>query len=174
MRSILLAVVLIIGGGSTPYQQMGFSGGVDTQQITADTYRIVARGNASTSSTRIQDYTLLKAAETTRAAGGTHFAIVSAADASSVGQITTGGTAQTTFVGNMATTTYNPPTTHHYVKPGQDTYIRVLNITPGQAPPRGAYSADEIIQHVGARVKQYAERPIEGGVVGAILAMSSD
>jgi hypothetical protein len=62
---------LIFAGCATKYQEMGFSGGVAAQQITADTFRIVARGNAYTGSTTVQDYVLLKAAETTKAAGAT-------------------------------------------------------------------------------------------------------
>ena len=58
----------MLAGCSTPYQEMGFTGGVKSQQATADTYRIISRGNSYTSGTTIQDYTLLKAAETTRAA----------------------------------------------------------------------------------------------------------
>jgi hypothetical protein len=89
---------------------MGITGGVSAQQMTADTFRIVARGNGSTASTTIQDYTVLKAAETTKEHGGTHFMVISAADASSADQFTTPGSAQTSFVGNMATTTYRPGT----------------------------------------------------------------
>jgi hypothetical protein len=116
--------------------------------------RCVARGNAYTGGTTIQDYTLLKAAETTKSAGGTHFAIISAADASSTGYVTTPAQAQTSFVGNTAYTTFNPGNVYGYVKPGQDTYIRVFTVAPGQAPPAGVLSADEIVQFVGSRVKR--------------------
>ena len=146
--------LVLLTGCSTPYQEMGFTGGVGAQQMTADTYRIISRGNAYTGSTAIQDYTLLKAAETTRSAGATHFMIISAADASRTGAIISPGQATTTFHGNTASTTYSPATAHNYIKPGQDTYIRVVTVAPGQAPPPGALSADEIIQFVGARVKR--------------------
>lgn len=155
MRNILFAAVILgVSGCSTPYQEMGFSGGVKSQQMTADTYRIVSRGNGYTGSTTIQDYTLLKAAETTKSVGGTHFIVISAADASSSGAIVSPGRATTTFVGNTASTTYSPATTHNYIKPGQDTYIRVMTFAPGQVVPQGALSADEIIQFVGPRVKR--------------------
>jgi len=75
---------------------MGIMGGVESQQMTSNTFRIVARGNGYTGGTQIQDYTLLKAAETTKAAGGTHFIIVGAADASRTGTIVTPGQATTT------------------------------------------------------------------------------
>jgi hypothetical protein len=137
---------------------MGFRGGVEAQRMTADTYRIVARGNAYTAGTAIQDYTLLKAAEATKAAGATHFAVISASDASRTGAIATPGQIQTSAVGNggfySANTTYTPPMYHRYIKPGQDTYIRVFTISPSQKVPQGVLSADEIIQYVGSRVKR--------------------
>jgi hypothetical protein len=133
---------------------MGFSGGVSAQRMTADVVRISARGNGYTSNTKIQDYALLKAAETTKQMGGTHFAIISAADASKVGTVTTPGFAQTTVSGNVATTTYTPGSTDTFIKPGQDAYVRVLRIPPGSPPPAGAISADEIIAFVGSRVER--------------------
>jgi len=65
---------------------------------------------------------MLKAAETTKAAGATHFAIVGAADASSTGSVVVPGQSRTSFVGNSA---YTPATAYNFIKPGQDTYIRV-------------------------------------------------
>ena len=97
---------------------------------------------------------MLKAAETTVQQGGTHFLVVDAADASDTSQIVTGGTAQTTFNGNTATTNYTPPTIQNVFKPGQDAYIRVLNVQAGQSPPQGAIAASEIMQFVGSRVKR--------------------
>ncbi|RTL64640.1 MAG: hypothetical protein EKK41_21140 [Hyphomicrobiales bacterium] len=154
MFYLLMLLAVILSGCSTPYQTMGWSGGVDAERMTTDTYRIVARGNGYTSSTTIQDYTVLKAAETTKQAGGTHFMIVGAADASRTGTIVTPGQAQTTVSGNTAMTTYTPAQAHSFIKPGQDTYIKVVNVLPGQAPPPGAISADEVIQFVGPRAKK--------------------
>jgi hypothetical protein len=80
----ILGVVMLcaaLAGCATKYQEMGFTGDVAAQQITADTWRILSRRNAYTASTTVQDYVLLKAAETTQAAGGAYFQIVSAGDA---------------------------------------------------------------------------------------------
>lgn len=155
MRACLvLATALLLAGCGTPYQEMGFAGGVSAQQMTADTFRISARGNRYTNPTAVQDYLMLKAAETTTQNGGTHFIVISAADASGTSQIVTGGTSHTTFNGSYATTSYTPPVVHNVIKPGQDAYIRVLKVVPGQQPPPGAVAASEIIQFVGARVKR--------------------
>jgi hypothetical protein len=96
---------------------------------------------------------LLKAAETTRAAGATHFQIVSEADASRASTIVTPGTSTTSFVGQQAYTTTSPGSVDTVIKPGQDVYIRVLKLPPGPLP-QGVYSAAEIIQFVGSRVQR--------------------
>lgn len=150
----LVVSVVFLGGCATKYQNMGFTGGVEAQQITSDKYRIIARGNGYTSSTTIQDYVLLKAAETTRSVGGTHFGVISAADATSVSFGQTAGTAQTSIIGRTAFTTYTPSATYSIVKPGQDTYIQVLKIKPTETVPQGALSADEIIKFIGSRVQR--------------------
>lgn len=149
MRIAVFAVALILAGCGTKYQEMGLTGGVAAEQVTADTWRIRSRGNAYTSQSTVQDYVLLKAAETTRAAGGTHFQLISAADASRVGAITGPATASTTYSGNSAFTTITPGDTTVYVRPGQDAYIRVL-----KAPAPGAFSAEEIIRFAGSRVQR--------------------
>ena len=76
---------------------MGFSGGVSAQQMTADTFRIVARGNGYTDTTTIRDFAMLKAAEATRQNGGTHFILIGGEDASRVSKIVMPGSARTTF-----------------------------------------------------------------------------
>jgi hypothetical protein len=149
----IVGVCLAVGGCSTKYQEMGFTGGVAAQQVTADTWRIQARGNSYTNSSTVQDYVLLKAAETTQAAGGSHFQIISAADASRSSTIVTPGTSSTTFVGNQALTTTTPGSVDTVIKPGQDVYIKVLKLPPGPAP-QGVYSAAEIMQFVGSRVER--------------------
>ena len=150
---IAFATAACLTACATKYQEMGYSGGVAAEQITSDTWRIKARGNAYTGGTRVQDFVLMKAAETTKAAGGTFFVIGSSQDASSQGAITTPGTAHTTFVGNSARTTFSPGDVHTYVKPGQDAYVRVLRLPPGAQPPPGALNAEEVIRFVGPRLQ---------------------
>lgn len=152
LASVLVLAVLT--GCATKYQSMGLTGGVEAQQITTDKYRIIARGNGYTSSTTIQDYVLLKAAETTKAAGATHFVPVSSQDATNVSFGQTAGTAQTTFVGRSAFTTFTPGATYSIVRPGQDTYIQVLRFKPNEPVPQGVFSADEIIRFIGTRVQR--------------------
>lgn len=150
-KKLAIFAMLMLCGCATRYQEMGLSGGVAAEQVTADTWRIKARGNAYTSATTVQDYVLLKAAETTKATGGTHFVIVSANDANRAFEVTTAGSSTTTFAGRQAYTTYTPGSTTTAIKPGQDVYIKVLKLAPNQTA-QGAISAAEVIQFTGARV----------------------
>ncbi len=93
------------------------------------------------------------AAETTQAAGGTYFQIVSAADASRASTFVAPGSSTTTFVGNQAFTNTSPGSVDTVIRPGQDVYIRVLKL-PAGAPAQGVYSAAEIVQFTGARVQR--------------------
>jgi hypothetical protein len=153
IRRAALLAVLLLGGCSTPYQENGFTGGVTAVRVSADVWRIEASGNGYTSSATIQDYALLKSAETTKAAGGTHFVVVDGKDTSATGVYTGPAQSTTTFSGNQAFTTTTPGARMAFNKPGQDTYIRVIRLQPGQNPG-GAYSADEIIQFIGPRIKR--------------------
>jgi hypothetical protein len=133
---------------------MGFTGGVAAEQMSADVFRIKSRGNAYTDAATVQDYVLLKAAETAKRAGGTHFQVISANDATKQELVTTSGSATTSVYGSTAFTTYDPPTSSIQIKPGQDAYIRVLRLSAKQQTPAGVFAADEIIQYIGGRVKR--------------------
>ena len=153
---IALLAALALCGCATQYGDMGFTGGVAAQQMTSDTFRILARGNGYTSASSVQDFMLLKAAETTLGAGGTHFGVINERDASSTGAVSTPGNAHTSVIGNTAFTTYTPGEVHTYIMPGQDAFIRVFTARDGSPLPPGAMSADEIVRFVGARVKRRA------------------
>src|SRR5258708_17430666 len=73
-----------LGGCATKYQDMSFAGGVAAEPVMTDTYRILARGNGYTAAARVEDFVLLKAAETTIAAGGSHFVVVNQSNQTSV------------------------------------------------------------------------------------------
>jgi len=148
-----VALCALVAGCATKYQDMGFTGGVAAEQITADTWRIRARGNAYKGNSTVQDYVLLKAAETAQASGATHFQIISEADASRASTIVVPGSSTTTVVGHQAFTTTSPGSVDTVIKPGQDVYVRILRLPPGPTP-QGVYSATEIIQFVGSRVQR--------------------
>ncbi len=149
---LTVATAAILSGCQTQYQEMGATGGVTAAPITNDTYRISSRGNGFTDPTTIQDYSLLKAAEVTLAAGGTHFLVVTANDATNRSVGSTAGTFQTNVYGNTAYTTYNPGVTYDIVKPGQDLIVQVLKLPSGAASPPGSFDAQQVYNNISPRV----------------------
>ena len=150
----VLVAAAMLGGCATKYQDMGYSGGVSAEPVMTDVYRTVARGNGYTSPDRVQDFALMKAAETTLAAGGNYFVIVDQANRTRVDVGQTPGTAQTNVIGHTAITTYSPGATYNIVKPGEALMIRVLRLKPTESPPPGAFPAQDIVNTMGPRLKQ--------------------
>jgi hypothetical protein len=150
----LIVAAVGLGGCATKYQDMGFSGGVAAEPVMTDTYRILARGNGYTAAARVEDFVLLKAAETTIAAGGSHFVVVNQNNQTNVAVGQTPGMVQTNVYGRTAFSTYTPGVTYNIVKPGEDVMIRVLRLKPGEAPPPGAFPAQDIANTLGPRLKQ--------------------
>jgi hypothetical protein len=147
-----LATAGLAGCGGTPYRDMEAGRGVQALQMSADTWRIEARGNGYTNGNLVKDYILLKAAETTKQQGGTHFVITEQADASTKSSTITPGARQTQMVGATKVSTYTPAVINRQMLPGQDAYIRVIKVVDGQAAPPEAKSADEIIKYIGGRI----------------------
>jgi hypothetical protein len=155
MRKALsaMAVSLALAACATKYQEMGFSGGVAAEPVMTDVYRIVARGNGYTTPDRVQDFALMKAAETTLGAGGNYFVIINEADRTNVATGQTPGFAQTNVVGHTAFTTYTPGATYNTVKPGEAVLIRVLRLAANQPAPPGAFPAQDIVNTIGPRLR---------------------
>ncbi len=154
MKSFMYSLVFIaLVGCSTPYQELGFTGGVTAVPIADNVFRIQARGNGFTSRTRIENYVLLKAAETTRSVGGTHFVVLSNSDRGKDSVVYTNGSARTTFDGDRAYTTYTPAQRRNIYKPGQDLMIKVINSNELNSVPQGAIEAQQIIKHISPRVR---------------------
>jgi hypothetical protein len=101
-----------------PYQHMAYSG-ISDQQLTADTWHIVARGNGYTHSERIHYYALLRAAEVTNVAGHTHFVIIGGEDATRLQQGQLPSQTDVQRVGNYVTVTETPGTQYSVTKPGK-------------------------------------------------------
>ncbi|TPI47565.1 hypothetical protein FJW05_11400 [Mesorhizobium sp. B2-9-1] len=150
VKLIVLLALLLLAGCQTKYQNMGFTGGVAAAPIGGDMYRISARGNGYTDPTTVQDYVLLKAAETTLQSGHTHFVIVGGQDASRQEFGQTPGMMQTNIIGNTAYTTYTPGSTYQIVKPGQDVLIKVGNLTG--LNNIGAFDAKQVFDAINPRV----------------------
>lgn len=163
-RLLLTSTLFALAACTTPYQEMGLTGGVSAQQIDERIVRVSARGNAFTSHTLIQEYALLKAAEVTMQNSCRYFAIVQGQDASRTGTIVTPGSATTHTSGSVhaygnyasgtatSRTTYSPPTYTNFVKPGQDVYIRMFKEDElSEEQKGGVFDAHSIMKFLGAK-----------------------
>jgi hypothetical protein len=161
MRKLIIPTLLLaLTACATPYQESGLLGGVSASQIGRDTYRIEGRLNAYSSASMLQDYLLLRAAETAASRGAQGFIILGSQGTSQSGTIIIPGQATTTgsayAVGNTAygqtTTTYTPSQAYNFVKPGGLLMIQLVY----DPVPEGMqyFNASEIISAIGSRVKQ--------------------
>ena len=157
-KIVLAATALLVAGCATEYGDMGFSGGVRADQISANQYRIVSRGNGYSNATSIADYAIRKAAEVTLESGNEWFLVLGRDDQTGVSLSATTTPTQTTGTvntwGNTATysaTTYGGIVNiQTVVKPGEDLMIRV-----GSGPqPDAAYNAAETLRYVAPRTSQ--------------------
>lgn len=148
---MVVACATAIAGCSTTYGKMGLTGGVAAAPIANDVYRISASGNGYTDATTIQDFALLKAAETALSAGKTHFSIVGDRDATSSTTQNTGGSF-TNYGGGFIG--YNPGVNYNVVKPGQDLMIRVWSPGPKDQVPGNTFNAQEVFDNINPRVKR--------------------
>ena len=153
----ILFSCLLLAACRTPYQDMGFLGGVDATQIDSSTFRISAKGNAYTRSETIQDFAMMKAAETTLGSGNDYFVILGAQDMTRQETSVTPGTSTSTtsFSGGVARTEtdYSGPQISQYVKPGQNLMIKVFKGRKPQDNP-AAFDAREVITFLGPKIKR--------------------
>ena len=140
-----LAGAFVLAGCGSRNQGIGFTGPVAAEQLTPNVFKIRSRDT-----TTVQDV-LLKAAETAKGAGGTHFRLISSSDASRQVDPTNPGGVSSALT---PTAPSSSPAGSTSIKPGQDIYIRVLQFAPGDQIPGGIFQADEIIEFVGRRSKR--------------------
>jgi hypothetical protein len=136
MRASILVIALVLAGCATPYQETGILGSVTANRTGGDTYRISARANAYTDPGSVKDFVLLKAAETARQNGATHFAVLDRDD------VTRRSYA---VAGNVGV-----PLSF----PAEDIEIRLFSLKPGQKAAPDTYVAEDVIRHVGPRVRR--------------------
>lgn len=102
------------------------------ERISGNLYRVMATDRSLPDRIERENYTLLKAAEATKAVGGTHFVLVNASNQAPAG----------------------PPSITSLIKSNGEeygAYFRVLEIEQGGAAPIGAMAADEIIHFFGPK-----------------------
>ena len=168
-RLLILSLALMSSACATSYGELGgFMGdGVAADRLSADTFRIRARGNEWTEGATVEDYALLRAAETVRGACLSHFVVLDGADRTVVEENVTPEqwteTVEEKVVDGkkqkVKSRSYTPATTSISIRPGQDLVVRGLRLGAGEAPPAEAIAADEILHFVGSRVKRRKDAP---------------
>ena len=148
-----LALALAGCSWSTPYQEMGFTGGVSAEQVTSDTYQISARGNAFVDADTIQRYALRKASETTVAQGYRYFYILDRQDRSRSVSLEN---SSAVVIGN---TVYASGSVDTFIKPGESMMIRLVRATSSGGAPRGAFDAQDLLDHIAPPVIAGGPKP---------------
>lgn len=142
MRILSFIAVALVGllvvACATGYHSSGYTGGYTDTQLAPDVFRVSFSGNGYTSSDRVQDFALLRAAELTIANNAQYFAVISSADQSRTDTHVTPGSSQTSGTvsayGNTGyysgTTTYSAPQVQTIYKPGAGMMIRTFQNKP--------------------------------------------
>jgi hypothetical protein len=141
VSTIVAACILGLSACATPYQEMGFTGGVSATQLTSDTFQIVASGNGYTSTATIERYALRKAAEVTVANGYDLFLIASAADQGRVAGFMTNS--QFNIDGGYSTGSATP-----IFKPGQTMMVKTFKGPKPADAPTNLYDAREVLRYL--------------------------
>ena len=158
---IALALVAVsVGGCATPYQELGFTGGVRATRLDETTVQVQAHGNGFTNPDTVAQYVIRKAAEETVADGYDLFLIVSEQDRTKTGTVTMPGYATTNTYGSAnvygnsiygsatSNTTYTPPTRFNYSKPGETATIKMFKGTKPAGAPPNLYDAHEVLRYM--------------------------
>jgi hypothetical protein len=147
--------VLMLSACTTYYHPKNFTGqGVEAAAVMNDVYRVSALGSGMTDASTIQDFVLLKSAETTLEHGKTHFVILSAEDATKSSTYRSSGTITSNVYGSAVFSTYQPGQTYDIIQPGKDLMIRIFTPAAGEALPPGAFPAQEVFDNINPRVKR--------------------
>ena len=149
MKYIILTLALLFTTGCAHT----YSESTTSAKITEDTFRISAMGNEYNNYEEIHDFLLLKAAETTKELGHTHFYFIGTQDTTKTSAYSIPGSVNTTNYGGYTSTTFTPGFAGTSSEPGTTGMVKVFSLTEGKDAPHSAFSADEVIKNIGQRVK---------------------
>ncbi len=174
MRILISAIsALALSGCATAYGEMGFSGGVAAERMSADTFRIKSRANHFTDKTVAADYALLQAAEAAASACFSHFQIIDSDDRTTTSNWVSPSTSTTNWSGSWASnynggrasgsrsTVYTPGQEFTFVQPGVDLYIQGVNPPAGYRPSPRLFSVQDVITYTGARVTRSKRQVVQ-------------
>jgi hypothetical protein len=93
---LLLFFTTVLCGCATNYHSQNMNGGFSDTQLAPDTFRVIFRGNDSTSPERTKDFALLRCSDLTISNGFNFFTIVRGGDSISHSTLTLPGSVYTT------------------------------------------------------------------------------
>lgn len=141
-----LVVVLCGCGGPTSYIPLIHGEGYSETRLADDVFRVYFHGNAQTSSERVQDFVMLRAASLAFENGFKYFAVLDEQESTTVKTLTMPGTAHTSgsayidpagFGTFHTKTTYTPPRTYYFYNPSRGLLVRYF-----KEKPEGTYALD--------------------------------
>lgn len=162
MKPLLIALcsfsLLAACAIDTRYAPMTVLGGVQATRITNDTYQIEAKGNIHTSPAKIQQFVLLKAAETALENGYEGFDIISAQDASQSSASVHNGVSQTYSDGAGGYYSFGSPSyVSNNTKPRMIAAVRMI-----QQAKDASFNAKEIANNLGPVLKANSATSTQG------------
>ena len=166
--AVISGALVLLAGCATQYDPtnplMRFAGGVEAAPIDGTTYRMTAKGNAFTSTERMQDFVMLKAAEISIERGFSHFLILAGESGYSQtgtyqapGQYQSNTNFQANRLGNnvtgsaQTTGTYTPGYSAPIFKPGAQIFVKLLK--KDDAKETGAFEAQAVYDAIAPRIK---------------------
>ncbi len=126
-------------------------GGVSATQIDGNTISVTAHGNAFTSASTIKNYTILKAADETVAAGYDYFAMGDETDESRHGVLSfaSGSSYSNSWYGSGFST--------ETIKPGENVLVKMYHGQKPEDAPPNYFDAHEVEDYLGKTVKGFAQ-----------------
>lgn len=150
--TFIMVFSFVTSGCATPYQDMVLGQGVVAAPMGGDTYRISASVNTLNRPGDLEDFLLLRSAETARDAGLAGFVIMSQRDETRSTTAIVAGTINSTatVIGGtaFATTTVLPAQQVVNSQPGASIMIRLSN-NPKEA---GFFASAQLLSAIGPRV----------------------
>lgn len=158
LKALVLAPLLATAACATGYQVDGFTGGQAPKWRATDVLEVEAAGNGYTSDRRLNEMTLLRAAESAIEANYRYFIEIDSED--------TGGSS-TMYLPQTQTTTFNVTPTYtgatgssittysggpvNVYKPGVNALYRMFETLPADARPGQFHDAYEVYNRLGRK-----------------------
>ena len=159
LLSALLAAIALAGCSSTPlyYGPKTAAGGWEVDRLAGDSFRVNFRANSYAVDKIVDDYALLKAAETAQEYGFRYFSVVNKQDIGRSTDVDQWANSYATGTygptGGMSASTQSYNQTTSVYRPGSSLKIICFKKPPGTNYPGTVYDAKEVSERLRARYR---------------------